>query len=35
MDEFNKTVEKIDFVMFEDEYLEDMLSVLIGLSKRN
>jgi hypothetical protein len=29
MDEFNKTVEKIDFVMFEDEYLEDMLSVLI------
>jgi hypothetical protein len=29
MDEFNKTVEKVDFVMFEDEYLEDMLSVLI------
>jgi hypothetical protein len=28
MDEFNKTVEKIDFVMFEDEYLEDMLNTL-------
>jgi hypothetical protein len=28
MDKFNKTVEKVDFVMFEDEYLEDMLNTL-------